>query len=67
MAKQALPRFTSTVALTVELSASDEDDAMRRLDRIEDFILERLGKSTFARLEGKPVLRHVESLDASLT
>jgi hypothetical protein len=66
MNRPPLTRFAATVAITVEIGASDEDDALRRLEAIEAFAVARFGKSTFARLPGKPRVLHVESFEPSL-
>lgn len=47
----------------MELSAKDEDEADKRLDRITDEIQVRLRKSTFQRLPGKPAITYAEWFD----
>ena len=66
MTRDPLPRFTTTLHLTVELSAKDEDEADERLDRITDEIQARLRKSTFQRLPGKPVITYAEWFDVEV-
>ena len=66
MNRPPLTRYAATVAITVVLGATDEDDADKRLEAVESFIVERLGKTTFARLPGKPRVLHVESLEPSV-
>lgn len=60
MTKQPLPRYRTTLHITVDLSASTDDEADQRLERIGDEIMQRLGKTTFQRLPGKPEAAHVE-------
>ena len=66
MTKPPLPRYITTVHLTVELSAKDYEDAEQRLDKIVGDIQSRLRKSTFRRLSGKPEVTYAEWDDAEL-
>ena len=63
MTKQPLPRFTATVSVSVEISAADYTQATERLADVEQFLRERLGRSTFRRLVGMPEVVFVESGD----
>jgi hypothetical protein len=60
MTKQPLPRFRTTLYLTIDLSAQDEAEADERLDKIADAVRGRLGKTTFQRLAGRPEIGHIE-------
>lgn len=65
MTREPLPRFCTTLSLTIELSAKDEAEADERLDKITDAVRERLGKTTFQRLAGRPEVGHIEWNDLS--
>lgn len=66
MTREPLPRYITTVHLTVELSAKDEAEADHRLDRIVDEIQARLRKTTFQRLPGRPEVTYADWDDADL-
>lgn len=66
MTREPLPRYITTVHLTVELSAKDDEQADQRLDRIVGEIQARLRKSTFTRLPGKPEVTYADWDDADI-
>jgi hypothetical protein len=66
MTKPPLPRYITTVHLTVELSAKDYEDAEQRLHKIVGDIQARLRKSTFRRLPGKPEVTYADWDDAEI-
>lgn len=63
MTKPPLPRYTTTLHLTLELSAKDDEDADARVSRICSEIQDRCRKSTFKRLPGKPEITYAEWFD----
>jgi hypothetical protein len=60
MTRTANPRFVADVRLVIDIAGTDEIDAEARLDAVCDFLRERLGRSTFERLSGKPRVELVD-------
>lgn len=60
MTKQPLPRYRTTLHLTIDLSAATDEEADARLDKIASEIDQRLQRTTFRRLPGKPQAAHIE-------
>ena len=63
MTKQPLPRYRADIQVVIEVSAADFDAAEDRLDRIANEIKDRLSKTTFRRLPGKPEVVWTMALD----
>ena len=61
--RQPLPRFRADIQVVVDISAADHEQAAARLEAVARHIEQRLAKTTFQRLPGKPTVEYANALD----